>query len=352
MKDEGRKGTKLLPLVLSVLLWGATLVAAAQAPQPALGAAGGEDVTFFVIGDPQINIPLWGTAGTEQTIDIMNTLPGQPFPPGGVVEEPRGLVILGDLQDDIKNLDNWALYKQLFDIEGRGRLRFKVFEGLGNHDLSTSQTFGSFNPLQREFIARNGRRAGDFHYDSNHYHYSWDWGPLHLVQLNVFPSTEARPVYDRPAPWNDPKLGLDFLKEDLASRVGASGRPVILLWHYGLRGWGLEKWWTPEDLAALREAIAPYNVVLILHGHEHAYAHYQWEGHEVFMAPSPQIDRDPKTPEAPSKPKGFLVIRLRGTQLDVVHHTAEGWKETWSETIELGRPRQMPAPPLEAGAKR
>lgn len=52
-------------------------------------------------------------------------------------------------------------------------------------------------------------------------------------------------------------LALDFLRSDLESRVGESRRPVVLMWHYGLRGWGLEKWWVPEDLEVLREVIAP-----------------------------------------------------------------------------------------------
>ena len=74
--------------------------------------------------------------------------------------------------------------------------------------------------------------------------------------------------------------------------------------------------------------------MLILHGHEHAYAHYQWEGYEVFMAPSPQLDRDPRTPDVPSRPNGFLVIRLAGNKLDLAQHTANGWKETWSRRID------------------
>jgi hypothetical protein len=144
-------------------------------------------------------------------------------------------------------------------------------------------------------------------------------------------------VYDRQARWNEPQRSLDFLVRDLKTNIGESGRPVLLFWHYGLRGWGLDKWWTTNDLAALREAIAPYNVVLLVHGHEHRYDAYTWEGYPVFMAPAPQIDRDPKTPEVESKPKGFLVIRLQGDELQVDHHTAEGWAQSWSRKISLGK---------------
>lgn len=294
------------------------------------------NVTFFVIGDPQINIPRWGTAGTEKTIELMNQLPGKSFPFGGEVAEPHGVIIAGDLVDDLKNQENWIRYKEFFDPHGKARLRFKVFEGLGNHDLSTTQGFGTFNYLQKEFVERNKSRADKFQYDKHFYHYSWNWEPLHLVCLNIFPGNEPRPVYDRAAPWNDPKRSLDFLTQNLKTKVGNSGQPVILVWHYGLRGWGLEKWWKPEDLVALREVIKPYNVVLILHGHEHRYDRYEWEGYPAFMAPAPQIDRDPKTPEIDSQPKGFLVIRLAGAELQVAHHTAQGWAETWSRQISLG----------------
>ena len=78
-------------------------------------------------------------------------------------------------------------------------------------------------------------------------------------------------------------------------------------------------------------------MVLILHGHEHSYASYEWEGYPVFMCPSPQSDRDPKTPEVPSTPKGFLVVRLKGKDLQVAHHHDRGWGETWTRGISLGK---------------
>lgn len=93
-------------------------------------------------------------------------------------------------------------------------------------------------------------------------------------------------MYGNPAPWNDPKNALTFLRRDLAEEVGQSDRPVILFWHYGLRGWGLEKWWTEEDLATLKSALAGYNVALILHGHEHRYERYEWAGYDVVMGPA------------------------------------------------------------------
>jgi hypothetical protein len=51
----------------------------------------------------------------------------------------------------------------------------------------------------------------------------------------------------------------------------------------------------------------------------------EWEGYPVIMCPSPQKDRDPKTPATASTAKGFLVA----------HHDASGWRETWSRPIRI-----------------
>ena len=51
------------------------------------------------------------------------------------------------------------------------------------------------------------------------------------------------------------------------------------------------------------------------------------------MCPSPQKDRDPKSPDTPSTPKGFLALRYSHGQLDLAHHTDKGWAETWSRKV-------------------
>ena len=314
----------------------AEAVPSAVSPAKAPAAEGmGEDVTFYVVADPQIHLDKWGVAGTEQTLRRLNELPDQAFPLGGKVGEPRAVLVAGDLVDVVDDPRHWDYYTTWFDPNGDALLRYRVFEGIGNHDLANAPGQG-FSAVQRAVVERHRRRQGPevMHWDALHYHYSWDWDPLHVVMLNLFPGNVARPVYDRAAPWNDPQRSLDFLREDLREQVGASGRPVVLVWHYGLRGWGLEKWWSPEDLANLREVLRPYQVVLIIHGHEHAFAQYEWEGYPVFMCPSPQQDRPAGRPEQASTPKGFLVVRLRGDQLQLAHHAAEGWQETWSRKIE------------------
>jgi len=295
--------------------------------------AAGRDVTFFAIGDPQINIPRWGVAGTEQTIALMNGLPGKEGLFGDVVAEPRGVLIAGDLVDAVSNPANWELYKQFFDPNGAARLRFPAFEGAGNHDLDTKQAVGTFTYVQQELIARNRTRPANLKLDPHGYHYSWDWDDVHFVCLNVFPGSVPRAVYDREAPWNDPKSALAFLTNDLKAQVGKSGRPVVVFWHYGVRGWGLEKWWLPEDLDALAGALKPYNIALIVHGHEHRYEHYTWNGMDVVMAPSTQFDPDPVAGTTQSRPKGFVVGRLTDRELQIGYRTPDGWGDRWRKPL-------------------
>jgi cytolysin (calcineurin-like family phosphatase) len=328
------RGRAALAAALIAVLGCAPAAAPPAAPPPGL------DVTFFAIGDPQIHIARWGTAGTDSTVVLMNGLPGQPFPFGGAVAEPAGVIIAGDLVDDVASAADWDYYKTLFDPQGRARLRFPAYEGLGNHNVDVRrQPLGTFNEQQREFIERNRRRPGEFVFDEHGYHYSWQWGGVRFIQLNLFPGTRPRPVYDAPSPGNDPKGSLAFLRQVLRSEVGASGQPIVVTWHYGLRGWGLEKWWLPEDLDSLAAVLQGYNVLLLLHGHEHRYERYQWRGYDVIMAPAPQYDRDPEEPQTASRPKGFLVFRITADELQMAHRTASGWEETWSKPI------RRPAPP-------
>lgn len=78
-------------------------------------------------------------------------------------------------------------------------------------------------------------------------------------------------------------------------------------------------------------------MILILHGHEHRFERYQWKGYDVVMALSPQYDRNPDKPETRSRPKGFLVFRITDDELQMGHHTAEGWADTCSTPLDAAR---------------
>lgn len=318
-----RTRTLLLVIVLGILS-----VACGRNPSRTDDAP--RDFFFFVTADPQINVPEWGLAGLDSTVGMMHEAPGTPWPFGGTVGDPRGVIVPGDLVDDVGNKENWAVYREYFDPTGEGQVTFPVYAGIGNHDLSDS-TSQTFSYVERDHVRRNAKRPGPVNLGPNGYHYSWEWAGIHFVCLNVFPGIEPRPVYGTPAPWNDPKNALEFLKRDLAERVGQNNRPIVLFWHYGLRGWGLEKWWTERDLTRLKSTLAGYNVVLILHGHEHRYERYEWEGYDVVMAPAPYSPGE--GPGDESRPKGFLVLRVTEDSLQLAHHEASGWEDTWAKPL-------------------
>ena len=122
---------------------------------PALAAAGrglarpaAEGVTVVVVADPQVHLDKWGVAGTEAMIRTMNALPGKAFPVGGVVPEPRAVLVAGDLVDVVDDRRHWEAYRRMFDPNGEALLRFRAFEGMGNHDLSPESATG-FSWVQR-----------------------------------------------------------------------------------------------------------------------------------------------------------------------------------------------------------
>ena len=96
---------------------------------------GGTDVTFFVAADTHFGVEGIADLNARQ-IDAMNALPGTPLPRplGGTVQEPRGVLIAGDLTDD-GSKPQWRNFVEHYGLTGKdARLRFPVYECTGNHD--------------------------------------------------------------------------------------------------------------------------------------------------------------------------------------------------------------------------
>ena len=268
------------------------------------------DVTFFAMGDPQYG----GGADDKNTFQIlaMNGFPGAIWPEdtpfaGEVVAEPRGVLIAGDLTQNgqdgrIEPLDSDELGFFLTDYGltgAEGDLRFPVYEGYGNHDFDPAQP-GDFHELNWQYwYADDSTPSADAVAERNPDrvalteiapdlagHYSWDWDWLHLVNADLFPGDEPSDAEEN-ALTRDPRGSLTFLEEDLATRVGDTGRLTIVMAHYGLDGFGNEeRWWTDEQKEAFRAVIAPYDVVYI-HGHTHATYAYESDGLPCFNVGSP-----------------------------------------------------------------
>ncbi|MBN1419853.1 MAG: metallophosphoesterase [Planctomycetes bacterium] len=234
------------------------------------------DVTFFIVSDSHYGATAEENADRRAAIDRWNGLPGTEYPAplgGGIVQTPRGILVLGDLIDDgatSEAADQWAQWVADFGVGGEGRVDFPVYEGLGNHDL------GPGDLVLNAIRERNRRRPGLKMLSSDGLHYSLDWDHVHVVNLNLYPGDVKDPATPY-GPIHDPKHALSFLRKDLAENVGRSGRPVILCHHYDLQG---TNWWSEAERDAYFEAIQPYNIICIAHGHTGTDI-YKWRGIDV-----------------------------------------------------------------------
>lgn len=257
---------------------------------------GGLDVTFFVTSDTHLGFgssehdtlgglhdPVTNPRGVElvnaQAIAAMNAMPGTawPSPLSGPIDEPRGVLICGDLTED-GDPWQWHHFRQLYGLRGDdGQLRFPVFEAYGNHDKHHSWFV----------LDRVRERHGG-------YRYAFDWDDLHLVNLGEAPDDD----------------GLAFLAKDL-EEVGRE-RPVVVYLHFPMQGPYSDNWFGRGDYRQrLAKTLAPYNVVAMFHGHYHASGRYVWNGLDVYNVGAAKHQRH-----------SFAVVRITDTSLRIAsyHH--------------------------------
>jgi 3',5'-cyclic AMP phosphodiesterase CpdA len=277
------------------------------------------EVTLFLTSDTHYGLSPTVAAVNEKTIDAMNALPGAAYPKeiGGVVGIPRGVAVLGDLTDDAATLGqqfSWRQFTADFGVNGEGRLRFPAYELPGNHD-------GGENQFVRQGIReRNRIRPGLRNVSANGINYSWDWAAVHFVSLGLFAGSDGDVVVNPwgrhfDGPWRLPGHSLEFLEEDLAGNVGRSGRPVVLLQHYGWDVWGLG-WWSDRERQALSAAIKGYNVIAFFWGHTHVVQRLDVDGIPTFCVGSSQAD---------PLPGSFLVVRIRPKEMIVAERKPDSW---------------------------
>ena len=277
-----------------MLLWfvAAACPVAAEAPKTQRHA-------FFVTGDPQYlaeqsiqpqNLNPLSEEANRRFIELARQLPGSPLPEsmggGTVAKNILGMIIAGDLIDSLDKNGGpypamqrfeWNRFLADYGLSGKdGKVPFPVYELHGNHDGPQGDTF-----LTDHIIARNKKRPAVVNISPNGLHYSWDWGPLHLINTGLFVGAgETR----REGHHYAPRGSLEFLRADLAEHVGDNGRPVIVSHHLHLTAPEFD--WPAEDLAAYHNAIKPYNVIAIFNGHTHGMRHARWDGKQV----SPKIE--------------------------------------------------------------
>jgi hypothetical protein len=225
---------------------------------PAVSArtrVGATDITFLVAADTHI-----GAEGivprNEIQVASMNALPGTAYPAeiGGTVAAPLGVLMAGDLTNH-GGAGEWDTWEKLYGLTGKdGLLKYPIFECSGNHDRPVP----GWTTITDKVRQRHGGLT-----------YSWDWGDVHVVCLDVYP---------------DP-TNLRWLRRDLA----AAGRdvPVVIYFHYSILG-PFSDWWSNRDKDAFAAALERYNVIGIFHGHFHGSYAYKWKGFDVFNIGSPR----------------------------------------------------------------
>lgn len=264
-------------------------------------------ITFLVAADLHYGGTMNSRKINREMVMAMNSVAGQNLPQEfglkGKINTPRGVVVLGDIVDDGDSPEVqkfWQEYVEDFGLKGDQLLAFPVYEGFGEHDGSSSGL------VRTNLRSRNRLRPGLKGISADSQHYSWDWGKVHFVHLNLYPGSvgeEYLNVWRRRVSGDAryPKHSLEFLAEDLRRNVGNSGRPVVIFQHYGFDSWS-EAWWTKKERDAFLQAIQPYNVIAIFWGHSHVSHRLDWNGIPTWCAGAFNNDPEPGT---------FLVISLK-----------------------------------------
>lgn len=277
----------------------------------AAGADPNERIAFYFVSDthylankesPGELDPRSATI-TTRFIRTLNELPGETLPDAagaGVVQAPRGVIHGGDLIDtgdktgalhERMQRTEWDAFCADFGVTGTdAKLKYPVREVHGNHD-SPSGAGLAIDGLKE----RTKRRPGLTGVSANGLHYSWDWGPVHFVNLGIV--VGAVPAVTQKRRYN-PLDSLEFLAADLKQSVGDSGRPVVLTHHVDVVRYtgkcdpadpaNLGKEWNPCDVRAYYDAIHSYRIAAILFGHTHARNVVRWNG-ETTAAEQPGL---------------------------------------------------------------
>jgi cytolysin (calcineurin-like family phosphatase) len=278
---------------------------------------------------------------------VVRSFPQDSLTPGAPMPRPLGVLIAGDMTlcDDCTSLtnnrDEIKPFRDLYDSRRTtAAIRLPVYLGLGNHDVTDG---GKKNLLSAYIDHRLKMKQGVTNYHSSTRCYSWDWGNTHFIQLHLRASAS-----DGSLPW---------LQQDLATRVGTSGKKVVIVQHYGWDNFSKEmhdpapvedqnpnynqlvapnyacvtdelgrkksctnaqgqpltwRWWSYDERVAFEEAIAPYNVVAIFTGHSHGPGHIGADDVE-----GPGVDVYRGNPAGVDADGGFLVVHLTATSLEI-----------------------------------
>lgn len=317
-------------LAVTATVWLHTVSLAAPA---SAGEKSARELTFFVVSDTHYGLSPRGDEEIPKLVDKMNKLPGTEFPAavgGGKVGTPVGVLHIGDETNGGKKPE-WDMFVRDYGLTGKdGKLTYPVYEAFGNHDSDL---------VRKGVRERNKNRVGLTDTSDNGLHYSWDWNKIHFVCLGVRPGVTKHPY--------DPDHSIEFLEKDLAKNVAKSGRPVILMHHFGFDKGHSMNWWTDEERTNYYNIIKDYNVIGIIHGHAHKPEIYKWNGIDIYHPPHFRQDK-PK--ENGPVSHGIFVFHITDDELTVAERKSD---DTWGMTSrkKFSEPKGNAIPPVTVPAK-
>jgi hypothetical protein len=249
---------------------------------PTDGPADPNDFTFYVTSDVHLLRPhgffvddsvkhvqylnSWAAAGSA----------GYAWP-GGIgipnsqndhIRPPLGVIIAGDFTFN-GGPEQLGAFRMLYETKRHpDSLNYPIFPGLGNHETTTQVDADGVKRMRSYIQTTMGCRQVNM--DPLTLNYSWDWGPLHVVQLHNW-AGENRYVGQPDFGIN----GLAWLQDDL-QHVGKS-RPVILIQHLdfaaicpeGTCDKSSSLTWSDAQYANFVSVIQGYNIVGLFMGHQH-----------------------------------------------------------------------------------
>ncbi|PIT68150.1 metallophosphoesterase [Bartonella tribocorum] len=216
------------------------------------------------------------------------------------------------INGDLTEYGRPQTYQDYANVYKRGV--YSVYEGLGNHDYynNLSDCIIPLSNLSKDACAVSAvkrmlkeidRYKGSLphfnqhvtyrpflHMETAHYlitgslSYSWDYGDIHYVQLQNYPTYTAR-LFDGHTKVNITSA-LGWLKKDLAA-ARKRGKEIILNFH-DARPYFRDKdshFITPQNmknLAAFKSIIMRYNVKAIFVGHQHRQDYCRVQDDKVF----------------------------------------------------------------------
>jgi hypothetical protein len=208
------------------------------------------------------------------------------IPANTPVAKPLAVIVDGDFTTH-GYIEDLAAYRMNWE---RGTitnsLMYPVFVGLGNHETVSDEVPENAKRMFDYVQARMSN--GSINMDTTSDNYSWDWNGVHMIQLGTWAGDQTS-QYQHTTSW------VSWLKNDLATHVGNSTKPVMLFQHYLLKNvyptrspvtTANSDFWPADANAATNNGTSPfptngqgyetffnivknYNVIGLFGGHDH-----------------------------------------------------------------------------------